>query len=98
MFVTIDFLLFLSFLFCMKVNNIEDGISLILSKEKPLAAYLFTNDKKLKEEFVTRVSAGGISINEVAIHVSLSFSWSYESLLKYKCMPTCNRSYDKNPT
>lgn len=72
----------------MKVNNIEDGISLILSKEKPLAAYLFSNDKKLKEEFVTRVSAGGISINEVALHVSIPFSWSYESLLNL----TCNRS------
>lgn len=54
-----------------KVNNIEDGISLIHSKEKPLAAYLFTNDKKLKDEFVTRVSAGGIAINEVTLHVSL---------------------------
>ena len=56
----------------MKVNNIKDGINLITSKEKPLAAYIFTNDKKLKEEFVQRVSAGGIGVNEVTLHVSLS--------------------------
>ncbi|KAI3464528.1 hypothetical protein Pfo_021191 [Paulownia fortunei] len=40
------------------VNKIEDCIGLINSKEKPLAAYLFTNDKKLKEEFIRSVSAG----------------------------------------
>ncbi|XP_057795731.1 aldehyde dehydrogenase family 3 member H1 isoform X3 [Salvia miltiorrhiza] len=52
------------------VNNIKDGINLITSKDKPLAAYIFTNDKKLKEEFVQRVSAGGISVNEVTIHLA----------------------------
>ncbi|KAG6435934.1 hypothetical protein SASPL_100815 [Salvia splendens] len=52
------------------VNNIKDGINLITSKEKPLAAYIFTNDKKLKEEFVQRVSAGGIGVNEVTLHLA----------------------------
>ncbi|KAH6782647.1 aldehyde dehydrogenase 3H1 [Perilla frutescens var. hirtella] len=52
------------------VDKIEDGISLINSKEKPLAAYIFTNDKKLKEEFVKRVSAGGICVNEVTLHLA----------------------------
>lgn len=50
------------------VNKIEDSITLIKAKEKPLAAYLFTNDKKLKEEFIRSVSAGGIAINEIALH------------------------------
>lgn len=57
----------------MKVNNIKDGINLINAKEKPLAAYIFTNDKKLKEEFVNSVSAGAIAVNEVVLHVSLFF-------------------------
>ncbi|KAL1533608.1 aldehyde dehydrogenase (NAD(+)) [Salvia divinorum] len=52
------------------VNDIRDGIDLITSKEKPLAAYIFTNDKKLKEDFVQRVSAGGIAVNEVTIHLT----------------------------
>lgn len=56
----------------MKVNKIEDSISLITSKEKPLAAYLFSNDKNLKEEFIASVSAGGIAINDTTLHVSLS--------------------------
>lgn len=69
----------------MKVNNIKDGISLITSKEKPLAAYIFTNDKKLKEEFVQRVSAGGIGVNEVTLHVSLSSGDTQIILSLYTC-------------
>lgn len=57
----------------MKVNDIRDGINFITSKEKPLAAYIFTNDRNLKEDFVQQVSAGGIAVNEVTIHVSLFF-------------------------
>ncbi|XP_042034681.1 aldehyde dehydrogenase-like [Salvia splendens] len=52
------------------VNDIRDGFNFITSKEKPLAAYIFTNDRKLKEDFVQRVSAGGIAVNEVTIHLT----------------------------
>ncbi|KAL6525069.1 hypothetical protein OROMI_030662 [Orobanche minor] len=51
------------------VDRIEDSIGLINSKGKPLAAYLFTNDKKLKEEFIGSVSAGGMVINDTIVHV-----------------------------
>ncbi|KAG6390407.1 hypothetical protein SASPL_148141 [Salvia splendens] len=50
------------------VKDIRDGINLITSKEKPFAAYIFTNDRKLKENFMQRVSAGGIAVNEVTIN------------------------------
>lgn len=53
----------------MKVNKIEDSISVINAREKPLAAYLFTDEKKLEEEFIGSVSAGGMSINETTLHV-----------------------------
>jgi aldehyde dehydrogenase (NAD+) len=42
---------------------------MINSGTKPLAAYLFTNNKKLKEQFVVSVSAGGVVINDIAMHV-----------------------------
>ncbi|WP_422482589.1 hypothetical protein, partial [Pleomorphochaeta sp. DL1XJH-081] len=45
----IDFYFVSVFSFDMKVNNIKDGIDLVNAREKPLAAYIFTNDKKLKE-------------------------------------------------
>lgn len=54
----------------MKVNKIEDCFDVINAKGKPLAAYLYTNDKTLKEEFISRVSAGGMAINDSGLHVS----------------------------
>ncbi|KAL0438111.1 UNVERIFIED_CONTAM: Aldehyde dehydrogenase [Sesamum latifolium] len=51
------------------VNKIEDSITLIKAKEKALAAYLFTNDKKLKKEFIRSVSTGGIAINDIIVHL-----------------------------
>nr|Q8VXQ2.1 RecName: Full=Aldehyde dehydrogenase; AltName: Full=Cp-ALDH [Craterostigma plantagineum]CAC84900.1 aldehyde dehydrogenase [Craterostigma plantagineum] len=50
------------------VGKIEECYKIIASKPKPLAAYLFTNDKKRTEEFVSNVSAGGITINDIALH------------------------------
>ncbi|KAL9144669.1 hypothetical protein ABFS82_14G310800 [Erythranthe guttata] len=64
------------------VNKIEDSFGAINAKGKPLAAYLFTNDKTLKEEFVRSVSAGAIAINETALHfmeVGLPFGGVGES-------------------
>lgn len=51
------------------VQNIEDGFQVIRSKPKPLAAYLFTDNKELQKKFVQDVSAGGISINDTVVHV-----------------------------
>lgn len=48
----------------------EDSFDIINSKTKPLAAYLFTKDKKLEEKFVNTVSAGGMLVNDTALHVS----------------------------
>ncbi|XP_042466730.1 aldehyde dehydrogenase family 3 member H1-like isoform X1 [Zingiber officinale] len=49
-------------------DKIEQCFDFIQSKEKPLAAYLFTKDKKLEEKFVKTVSAGGILINDTGLH------------------------------
>lgn len=58
-----------------QVDKLEESFDIINSGTKPLAAYLFTNDKKLKQLFVNTVSAGGLVINDTTIHVtSLSLS------------------------
>lgn len=51
------------------VEKVEDGIDFINSRSKPLAAYVFTNKKELKEEFVSTISAGGVVINDVTLHL-----------------------------
>jgi aldehyde dehydrogenase (NAD+) len=53
------------------VQKIEDGFQVIRSKPKPLAAYLFTNNKELEKQFVQDVSAGGITINDTVLHVTV---------------------------
>ncbi|XP_065881662.1 aldehyde dehydrogenase family 3 member H1 [Euphorbia lathyris] len=53
------------------VNKIEESFDLINSRTKPLAAYLFTNKKKLKEQFVMSVSAGGLVVNDTTVHLAV---------------------------
>ncbi|XP_004503900.1 aldehyde dehydrogenase family 3 member H1-like isoform X2 [Cicer arietinum] len=52
------------------VDNIEDSFSIIKSRPKPLAAYLFTNNEQLKKEYVDKISSGGMLINDAVIHVA----------------------------
>ncbi|MBA0612752.1 hypothetical protein Godav_013321 [Gossypium davidsonii] len=49
------------------VDKVEDSFDVINSGTKPLAAYLFTNKKKLKEKFVATVSAGALVINDTTL-------------------------------
>lgn len=52
------------------VDNIEDSFSIIKSRPKPLAAYLFTNNEQLKKDYVDKISSGGMLINDAVIHVA----------------------------
>jgi aldehyde dehydrogenase (NAD+) len=54
------------------VEKIEESFDLINARPKPLAAYLFTKNKKLQEEFVADVPAGGMLVNDTVLHVSRS--------------------------
>lgn len=60
------------YIFCLEqVEKVENSFDVINSGTKPLAAYLFSDNKKLKEQFVMAVSAGGLLINDTIIHVIL---------------------------
>ncbi|XP_045829422.1 aldehyde dehydrogenase family 3 member H1 isoform X1 [Trifolium pratense] len=53
------------------VDKLEESFDVINSGPKPLAAYLFTNNKKLKEQFVKTISAGGLVINDTTLHLAV---------------------------
>lgn len=53
------------------VDKLDESFDVINSGPKPLAAYIFTNDKKLKEHFVKTVSAGGLVINDTTLHLAI---------------------------
>ena len=57
------------FLVLFQVNKIHETFGIINSMTKPLAAYLFTRDSKLQEQFERTVYAGGMLLNDTSIHV-----------------------------
>jgi len=49
-------------------DSLEKTVQLINSKEKPLAIYIFSKNKKNIEFILSNTSAGGSCINDVALH------------------------------
>jgi aldehyde dehydrogenase (NAD+) len=49
-------------------ENLDDAIALIRQKPKPLALYLFGTDKDEQDKVLKSTSAGGVCINDCAIH------------------------------
>ena len=52
----------------MTVQSLDDAISFVNSRPKPLAAYLFTKTKSIRERVVKEVPAGGMVINHLLFH------------------------------
>jgi aldehyde dehydrogenase (NAD+) len=50
-------------------TNFEDALEKIAAHEKPLAAYLFTDNESEKELFTQTISFGGGCINETVMHL-----------------------------
>lgn len=50
-------------------ENIDDAIEYINKNEKPLALYLFAEDKNIEVEVLNRTQSGGVSINDTISHI-----------------------------
>lgn len=50
-------------------DKLDDAISYINSKEKPLALYIFSEDKGECEYILKRTCSGGVSINDTVSHI-----------------------------
>ncbi len=53
-----------------KYNEHDDVLQFIKSREKPLAAYIFTNNNKSIKYFLKNISAGNICINDTLLNFS----------------------------
>jgi aldehyde dehydrogenase (NAD+) len=51
-------------------KNFNQALLQIAENDKPLSAYLFTNNSEEKENFVSKISFGGGCINDVIMHLS----------------------------
>lgn len=49
-------------------ERLEDALDFVRSRPKPLALYLFTNDKVLRDRVLRTVSFGGGCVNDVVLH------------------------------
>ena len=53
------------------VNNAEEALQLINSRDKPLSLYVFSTDKKVAELFKARTSSGSMVFNDAVVHLSV---------------------------
>ncbi len=51
-------------------DDFKDVIPLLINKEKPLALYIFSNDKKKINNIISKLSFGGGCINDVIMHLT----------------------------
>ncbi len=50
------------------VQNLDEAIEFVNSRPKPLAAYLFTKTKNVRERVIKEVPAGGMVVNHLVFH------------------------------
>jgi aldehyde dehydrogenase (NAD+) len=52
------------------VQSLDEAIDFVNARPKPLAAYLFTKSKSVRERVITEVSAGGMLVNHLLFQFS----------------------------
>lgn len=55
----------------LEVGDLDDAIARVRSRPKPLAAYLFSKDRKAQSRVENEISAGSICINDVMIFMAV---------------------------
>jgi len=53
-------------------KSVDEAIAEIKKREKPLACYVFTESKSLRNKILREVSFGGGAVNETIMHISNS--------------------------
>ena len=54
-------------------DKIEEAVNYMNNREKPLSAYLFTTDSKIKQYVRDNTSSGALDINDTLVHFSSPF-------------------------
>lgn len=50
-------------------KNLQEAIDFVNRKEKPLALYIFSDNKQNQNKIITETSAGGTCVNDVLVHI-----------------------------
>uniref|UniRef100_A0A8C7K0G9 Aldehyde dehydrogenase n=1 Tax=Oncorhynchus kisutch TaxID=8019 RepID=A0A8C7K0G9_ONCKI len=54
------------------VSDIDDAIHFISEREKPLAIYVFSSNKKVIKRMLAETTSGGVTVNDVMMHYTLN--------------------------
>uniref|UniRef100_A0AAY4DGR0 Aldehyde dehydrogenase n=1 Tax=Denticeps clupeoides TaxID=299321 RepID=A0AAY4DGR0_9TELE len=54
------------------VSSIDEAIHFINRREKPLALYVFSSDKKVIKRMLSETSSGGVTVNDVIMHYTVT--------------------------
>ncbi|SFA81422.1 MULTISPECIES: aldehyde dehydrogenase [unclassified Bacillus (in: firmicutes)] len=54
----------------LEFNHLEEAINMINDRPKPLALYIFTENKRVEDEVLSKVSFGGGCVNDTLSHVA----------------------------
>jgi len=54
-------------------DSLDEAIAFIVSREKPLALYLFTEDAEVEKRVLSSVSFGGGCINDTLLHIATPY-------------------------
>ena len=54
-----------------RADNLEDAIEFIRKSDKPLSAYIFTNDSRAEAKFLDQVSSGSACVNDVMMFMAV---------------------------
>uniref|UniRef100_A0A8C4S6X7 Aldehyde dehydrogenase n=1 Tax=Erpetoichthys calabaricus TaxID=27687 RepID=A0A8C4S6X7_ERPCA len=56
----------------LSVGSVDEAIQFINQREKPLALYVFSHNKKLIKRVIAETSSGGVTANDVLVHFSVN--------------------------
>uniref|UniRef100_A0A3Q4H372 Aldehyde dehydrogenase n=1 Tax=Neolamprologus brichardi TaxID=32507 RepID=A0A3Q4H372_NEOBR len=54
------------------VSDMDNAITFINEREKPLALYIFCSDKKAIKKMIAETTSGGVTVNDVMMHYTLN--------------------------
>jgi len=55
-----------------RVGSVDEAITKVNARPKPLALYVFSEDRRVADEVLARTSSGGATINHIMIHVAIA--------------------------
>ncbi|MCT7990640.1 aldehyde dehydrogenase [Laspinema olomoucense] len=56
----------------LEYDKLDEAIALINQRPKPLALYLFSNDKQKQQKILRETSSGGVCLNDTIMHLGVS--------------------------